>query len=67
MSRDGIEKALHQIFMKLIQEEKGNVVNARNRLNYLIFHKFRKEFENLNENDQWVVRNYINAIDKLYQ
>lgn len=60
-----LEKNLEAMFMGLLSKH-GNPTWAREELDWIIFVEQGEHFTRLNEQDQWVVRNYLDGLKKVH-
>lgn len=64
--RSNIENLLIEQFYKIYNEHQ-NPIWATEELEWLILQKHYHDFINLNEFDQWEIRNMLGAFSKLYK
>lgn len=64
--RSNIENLLIEQFYKIYNKHQ-NPIWATEELEWLILQKYYYDFINLNEFDQWEIRNLIGAFSKLYR
>lgn len=63
MSR--LEKILEHMYMEILDKH-GNPKWALEELEWKVFVEMGDQFEKLNSHEQWEVRNYIDALNKLH-
>ena len=64
--RSNIENLLIEQFYKIYNKHQ-NPIWATEELEWLILQKYYYDFINLNEFDQWEIRNLLGAFSKLYR
>lgn len=64
--RSNIENLLIEQFYKIYNKHQ-NPIWATEELEWLILQKYYYDFINLNEFDQWEIRNMLGAFSKLYK
>ena len=64
--RSNIENLLIEQFYKIYNKHQ-NPIWATKELEWLILQEYYYDFINLNEFDQWEIRNLIGAFSKLYR
>ena len=64
--RSNIENLLIEQFYKIYNKHQ-NPIWAIEELEWLILQKYYYDFINLNEFDQWEIRNLLGAFSKLYR
>lgn len=64
--RSNIENSLIEQFYKIYNKHQ-NPIWATEELEWLILQKYYYDFINLNEFDQWEIRNLLGAFSKLYR
>ena len=64
--RSNIENLLIEQFYKIYNKHQ-NPIWATEELEWLILQKYYYDFINLNEFDQWEIRNLLGALSKLYR
>jgi hypothetical protein len=64
--RSNIENSLIEQFYKIYNKHR-NPIWATEELEWLILQKHYYDFINLNEFDQWEIRNMLGAFSKLYK
>ena len=64
--RSNIENLLIEQFYKIYNKHQ-NPIWATEELEWLILQKYYYDFINLNEFDQWEIRNLLGAFSKLYK
>ena len=65
MSKCDIEKKLERMYLETYRRL-GNSVWAVNEMKWKIFVVYERQLERLDTDDQWIVRNYIGSLEKLY-
>lgn len=63
MSR--LEKILEHMYMEILDKH-GNPKWAVEELEWKIFVEMADEFEKLQPHEQWIIRNYMGALQKLH-
>lgn len=60
-----IEKTLSDAFLKIL-EKHNNPEWSYKELNWLVFDKYKNEFYNLSQENQWNVRHFMDALYKIH-
>lgn len=60
-----IERRLNQSFLKAL-EKHGNPQWAREELDWKVFVKYGEQFNQLSEEDQWLVRDFLLALKQVH-
>lgn len=65
MGKSAIEKKLEYLYLRILDKH-GNSTWAVSEMEWKIFVQYARELEQLNDEDQWVVRNYMGSLKKLH-
>lgn len=65
MYKSNIQREMDFKFLEIVQYEMSGKI-SKDILNYLIFDKYPNLFYALSEQEQWEVRFYIDAYNKIY-
>ena len=66
MEHKKIEETLYNKFLEILSKH-NNPQWALDELDYLVFVKYYYEFISFSDEEQWVIRNYMNSLRKIYK
>lgn len=65
MGKSAIEKKLEYLYLRILDKH-GNSTWAVAEMEWMIFVHHARELEQLDDEDQWIVRNYMGSLKKLH-